>query len=270
MTERTSFLHRVRAVLYRQLGPYRPEHGSLSAANCLIVTVIITSLIFFTLESDPDFIFHDTWLLTLFTHAILWVFAAEFVLRLIAAGHDERYGGLAGHMRYIRDNWALVVVDLLAFLPELAFVLMGLPSPNWLRTLRVIRLLKLVRYMRGITLIFDAVRASSKELFTAVSSAVVLWYLASVVLYMAERTAQPDKFGSIPEAMWWSVVTMATVGYGEVVPETALGKTLASFLMLLALGVVSLPSAILAGSFMHQYRARNEADEADDNDGDED
>jgi len=261
MADRTPFLHRVRAVLYRQLGPYRPEHGSLSAANRLIMTVIITSIVFFTLESDPDFIFHDTWLLTLLTHAILWGFAAEFLFRLIAAGHEERYSGLSGHLRYLRDNWALVVVDLLAFLPELIFVLMGLPSPNWLRTLRVIRMLKLMRYMSGITLIFDAVRASSKELFTSVSTAVVLWYLASVALFMAENTAQPDKFGSIPEAMWWSVVTMTTVGYGDVVPETGLGKTLAGFLMLLALGVVTLPSAILAASFVHQYRARNQVEE---------
>ena len=99
------------------------------------------------------------------------------------------------------------------------------------------------------------------ELFTTIPVAVVLWYLASVALYMAERTARPEGFGSIPRAMWWSVVIMTTVGHGDVHPETGLGKVLAGFLMLLALGVVALPSGILAGSFMHRYRERRSKDE---------
>jgi len=151
----------------------------------------------------------------------------EFFARLFAAGHVEEYRGVRGHLLYLRHNWGLVLVDLLAFAPELLFILLGAPPPTWLRTLRVVRIFKLTSYMSGVDLIFEAVKESGKELATAVSVAVVLWYLGSVALYLAERHAQPEGFGSIPEAMWWSVVTMATVGYGEVVPITNLGKVLA-------------------------------------------
>lgn len=252
---------RLRAFAYQQLGPYKPEHGNLTAANCLIVTVILVSLLMFTLGSDPDYKFHDTFLLELLTFIILSVFAVEFFARLFAAGHVEEYRGVRGHLLYLRHNWGLVLVDLLAFAPELLFILLGAPPPTWLRTLRVVRIFKLTRYMSGVDLIFEAVKESGKELATAVSVAVVLWYLGSVALYLAERHAQPEGFGSIPEAMWWSVVTMATVGYGEVVPITNLGKVLAGFLMLLALGVVALPSGILAGSFMHRYRERQKKED---------
>ena len=252
---------RLRAVAYQQLGPYKPNQGHLTGANILIVTVILVSLVLFTLESDPDYIIQHGFLFNLLTAIILAVFALEFIGRLFAAGHQIRYRGLVGHLRYLRDNWFLVIVDLLAFLPELIFLLLGLPPPTWFRTLRVVRILKLTRYMSGVALIFEAVRESARELATAVSVAIVLWYLGSVALYMAEREAQPDGFGSIPQAMWWAVVTMATVGYGEVVPVTNLGKVLAGFLMLLALGVVALPSGILAGSFMHRYRERQKSEE---------
>jgi len=252
---------RLQAFAHQQLGPYQPGDRRLSGANCLIVVVIFVSLVLFTLESDPEFQFHDTHLLRLFTLTILLIFVAEFLARLFAAGHEEHYRGLRGRLRFYRDNWFLALVDLLAFAPEIFYVMAGLPSPAWLRTLRIVRLIKLARYMSGIALIFEAVHQSRRELGTAISVAVVLWYVGAVALYLAERTAQPEHFGSIPEAMWWSVVTMTTVGYGEVVPTTSAGKILSGFFMLLAMGVVALPSGILAGSFMHRYRERHAHEE---------
>ncbi len=252
---------RLRAFAHRQLGPHNPGQDHLTAANILVVTVILVSLVMFTLESDPDYRFKNAVLLSLLTIVTLAVFTIEFFARVFAAGHELQYRGFVGRLRFLRDNWFLLTVDLLAFAPELIFLLAGLPPPSWLRTLRVVRIIKLARYMSGVALIFEAVRESARELATAVSVAIVLWYMGSVALYMAERNDQPEGFGSIPDAMWWAVVTMTTVGYGEVVPQTNLGKVLAGFLMLLALGVVALPSGILAGSFMHRYRERQKAEE---------
>ncbi|MGY8997313.1 MAG: hypothetical protein ACKVH7_12790, partial [Alphaproteobacteria bacterium] len=95
---------RLRAFAYQQLGPYKPEHGTLSSANCLIVTVILVSLLMFTLESDPTYQVHDTFLLKPLTFIILSVFAAEFFARLFAAGHAEEYRGVRGHLLYLRHN----------------------------------------------------------------------------------------------------------------------------------------------------------------------
>ena len=75
-------------------------------------------------------------------------------------------------------------------------------------------------------------------------------------MYLIEGKVQPDKLGSIPDAMWWSVVTLTSVGYGDVVPQTPAGKAFAGLVMLFQIGVIALPAGILAGSFMHRYRER--------------
>ena len=165
MTQQSSLFVRLRAFAHLQLGPYRPDERHLSGANCLIVVVVLVSLVLFTLESDPDFTFHDTTLVKWLTCFILGVFCVEFVLRLFAAGHEEQYRGLRGHLRFIRHNWILALVDLLAFAPELTFIVLGLRPRAWLRTLRVVRMFKLARYMPGISLIFEAVRETRNELY---------------------------------------------------------------------------------------------------------
>jgi voltage-gated potassium channel len=93
-----------------------------------------------------------------------------------------------------------------------------------------------------------------QELLAALAVAVMLWYASSVLLYLAEGSVQPDGFGSITRSMWWSVVTLTTIGYGDVYPVTVLGKILASLLAVLGVGAVALPSGILASAFIEQFR----------------
>jgi voltage-gated potassium channel len=133
----------------------------------------------------------------------------------------------------------------------------GLSPPSLLRALRVARLLKMTRYFPAFKLVLDALRSCVNELLAALAVAVMLWYFASVLLYLAESEAQPDGFGSITRAMWWSVVTLTTVGYGDVYPVTALGKIFAGFIAVLGIGAVAMPSGILAGTFMEKLRDRN-------------
>ena len=152
----------------------------------------------------------------------------------------------------------MIAIDFLAFAPELFLILIGLSPPGMLRALRLMRLFKMARYFPAFRLVVNALWSCMQELLAALAVAVMLWYAASVLLYLAERNVQPEIFGSITRSMWWSVVTLTTIGYGDVVPMTILGKVLAGFIAVLGVGAVATPSGILAGAFMQTFRARHE------------
>lgn len=100
---------------------------------------------------------------------------------------------------------------------------------------------------------------SAPDLLVSVTAIVMLLVIASTMVYAAEHTTQPDVFSSIPASMWWGVETIATVGYGEIVPRTTPGKLIASFVSLLGIGLVALPTAILGSAFVVELEESREA-----------
>ena len=179
----------------------------------------------------------------------LTIFAVEYLTRLWACRSDARYSGSWGRLRWAVSPMA--VIDLLAVLPGL--VTFGLLDLRFLRTLRLLRLLRLGRYSKGMQLIGMTLRRSKDQLFVALSAVLVLLFMASAALYLAENKTQPDQFGSIPQAMWWGVATLTTVGYGDVYPVTPSGKVLASIVAILGIGTFALPAGILASNFQRCY-----------------
>ena len=252
-------LRSVRRAVHRQLEIDRPERKGLSATNWLLVLAILLSLVLYTAETEHEFRTSQEGVFGFLNDIVLWIFGVEFFLRLWSAGVERRFSGARGLWAYVAANPFMVLVDFLAFGPELLLIAFGFAPPSWLRSLRVFRLLKMARYIPAFSLVVDALRSCMQELLVSLSLSVVLWYLASVFLYLAESEAQPEKFGSIVRAMWWGVATLTTVGYGDVYPETALGKILAGVVAVIGLGAVALPSGIIAGAFMDRYRARREA-----------
>lgn len=253
----------LRQRLHAQLATDLPGKRRLSLINWLLVGLILFSLATYTFETERRFAGADTAFLRWFNFAILLVFGAEFALRLWTAGIEKRFAGRPGLILYIKDRWFLLAVDFLAFAPELIFLIFGLGSPGWLRSLRVFRLFKMARYFSGFSLVAASLRACYRELLVAFGLSVILWYLASVALYFAEQEAQPDWFGSIPRAMWWSVITLTTVGYGDVYPVSIAGRIAAGIVAVIGLGTVALPSGILAAAFLDQYRERRKRKDAE-------
>jgi len=249
----TSLYVRTQRVLYKQL---EGRGRGLSATNWVLVVLILLSIALFTADPERPIVVDDHGTIGWINMIVLWAFAVEFVARAWVAGADPRYVGCAGRLRWLRDDWFMIIVDLLAFMPELIFVLSGLPPPAWLRTLRVVRLFKMARYFSAFALVLAALRTSAQPLLAAVTAAVITWYLAAVALFLAEHDAQPEVFATIGDAMWWSVITLTTVGYGDIIPITTPGRIIAGFVAVLGLGTVALPSGIIAGSFMHQLRRR--------------
>jgi voltage-gated potassium channel len=249
----------LRQFVYRQLEAERPEKRGLSPTNWAILFLILFSLALYTAETEREIQFEDGGILWFLNVFVLLFFGAEFVLRLCAVGVDERFRGWRGLGNYVRSNWLMVTVDFVAFAPELFLLAIGLSPPSLLRALRVARLLKIARYFPAFKLVLDALRSCANELMAALAVAVMLWYFASVLLYLVEGDAQPEGFGSITRAMWWSVVTLTTVGYGDVYPTTAFGKVVAGLIAILGIGAVAMPSGILAGTFMEKLRDRSGA-----------
>lgn len=188
------------------------------------------------------------------------IFLVEYVARVWSIGEQTEHAGLRGRLRYMARPFALI--DLLALLP---FLLGVLGSESFvLRIIRVLRLLaisKMVRYSEAMRIVVGAIIERRFELMFAFMLAFLMILVASAALFVAEGDKQPEAFGSILRSMWWAVVTLTTVGYGDVVPQTVLGKVFAGVTALAGIGMIAMPTGILAASFSDGFsRARARAD----------
>lgn len=186
------------------------------------------------------------------------IFTLEYVLRIWSCTSEPRYSHpVLGRLRFAFTP--LLIIDFLALLP-FYLPLLGLED---LRTLRALRLLawaaRLGRYFEGIRTLGTVLQSKVLELLTVVLVLAVMLVLASAMMYYAEHTAQPEDFASIPEAMWWSIITLTTVGYGDVSPVTPLGKAMAGIIAVMGIGMFALPAGILGSGFLAEIQRRNRA-----------
>jgi voltage-gated potassium channel len=148
------------------------------------------------------------------------------------------------------------VIDLVAVVPFYAAMLLPLPA-DIETVLGVARFLKLARYSPALETLGSVMRRESRPLQSALFIMALLMLVASTTLYLVEREVNPVSFGSIPQAMWWSVATLTTLGYGDVVPTSPLGKLLGGCVALLGVGMFALPASILATGFAEEMRRRD-------------
>lgn len=182
----------------------------------------------------------------------LAVFSAEYLLRLWSIVEEPRFSRpIVGRLRWMATPVALV--DLAAIAP--AFFLRT--DLRFVRVLRLLRVLKLSRYSEGFRILGAVFRAKRHELLSSLLIVMVTLVLASSFMYYAERDAQPDVFSSIPAAMWWGIITLTTIGYGDAFPVTTLGKLLGGAAALAGILVLALPVGILASGFTEEMTARH-------------
>ncbi|GIL00350.1 MAG: cyclic nucleotide-binding protein [Alphaproteobacteria bacterium] len=185
------------------------------------------------------------------------VFVAEYLLRLWAAPeHPLMAGHGAAYARLRTMIMPMMVVDLVAILPFFIELLVGVDIAA-IRVIRIVRFYRLARYVPAIATIG---RVLANEWRSLVGSVVVfagLLLLASVAMYVVEGHLQPDVLGDVPSAMWWAVVTLSTVGYGDVVPATAAGRAIAGLVMVTGILFFALPVGIIATGFHEEIRRRD-------------
>lgn len=183
------------------------------------------------------------------------VFLLEYLLRLwIAAEQDPGLRQSAARRAYALSF--LGVIDLLVALPaalSLARLVGGIVGD----LAGLLALVKLARYMHGLPLVAAVFRNEARSLLAALTTLLVLLVLVSGVMYVLERDAQPTVFTSIPKAMWWGIVTIASVGYGDMTPVTPLGRLFGGIVIMLGIAVFAVPAGILATGFAAELRKRD-------------
>ncbi len=226
-------------------------------ASTLLIGLILTSAIAIVLETLEDAVQRFGPLFHLIEAVTVAVMVVEYLLRLWAAPEREAMGARRPWSARRRYATSFVgIVDLIAALPALAALIVPIPV-DALRLLRLLRLLKLARYTPALSLFAAVMRNESRPLLATLLVVAVLLVIESAIMYMLERDAQPKVFASIPHAMWWAIVTIATVGYGDIFPITPTGKIFGGAIMVIGIALFAVPAGILATGFASEIRKRD-------------
>ena len=205
--------------------------------DLFIQVLIVLSLVSFSLETIPDLSDKAKAFLRTFETISVVIFTMEYLCRIYVS--DKK-------ITYIFSFYG--IIDVIAILPYYLSGAIDLRSLRIVRLLRILRLFKLFRFNDSLYLLQKAFTIVKREMLIFSFIAIILLYISSVGIYYFENPVQPEEFSSIFECMWWAVSTMTTVGYGDIVPITVGGKIFTSFISFIGIGVVSIPTALLASS----------------------
>lgn len=221
----------------------------------VIVALIVLNVVAVMLETmDPLYTAYGREFFV-FEAISVAIFTVEYVGRLWAATeHPDYRHPLWGRLRYATSPYMLI--DLLAIVPFFLGAIVDLRFLRALRLLRFLRLLKLTRYSESLQLFMRALRLKREELILTSIVGTILLLVSSSGMYFAERSAQPEVFSSIPAALWWGVITLTTVGYGDVTPVTPVGKAVGIVVAIIGIGIFALPASILASGFIEAARGQ--------------
>lgn len=193
-----------------------------------------------------------------FEAASVLVFSFEYILRVWSSTEapDTLPGEGAARTRLRFAMTPMAIVDLVAILPFFLQMLLPGFDLRFIRVLRMVRVFKLTRYSNAITILLQVLAQERKSFGAAFFILTIVTFIASCGIYLFEYKAQPIAFASIPAAMWWAVSTLTTVGYGDVTPITAMGKFFGGIISIIGIGMVALPTGILASGFNDLLRQR--------------
>ena len=223
-----------------------------------MVVLIVLNVLAVILESVPSI--HDP-LATgffIFDAVSVAIFAVEYILRVwvsIEIPAVRQRGAWRG--RFMFATRPAQIIDFLAFAPALLSMLMNFGDLRVLRVFRLLRFLKLARYSPAMVTLSRALYEERRALLGALILMVGTAIFSGTVMHVIEAGAQPDKFGTIPDAMWWALATLTTIGYGDAVPVTALGKVFGGLVMICGLGLFALPIGIVATAFVNEIHRRD-------------
>jgi len=205
--------------------------------DVILLWAILISLIAIMLESIPAFREQHGTSLYIIEWAFTIFFTIEYVLRLWASEKPKEYAFSF-----------LGVIDLLAIVPTyLSLIVVGsqfLLVIRAIRLLRVFRILKLVRYLKGAEMLITAIKASREKVFVFLTAVVTLAVILGTLMYMVE--GGENGFDSIPRSIYWAIVTLTTVGYGDIAPGTTVGQFLAALIMILGYSIIAVPTGIVS------------------------
>ncbi|MGC6453824.1 MAG: ion transporter [Candidatus Puniceispirillaceae bacterium] len=227
-------------------------------------TMILLNLLAVSLESVDSLNTEYGRLFFIFEMVSVVIFGIEYLLRIwcMAANEASRHSSpMRRRMEYVFSFTGLI--DLIAILPSLLPLLLGEVDLRWLRVLRLVRLLKISHYSTALEDLIAAIRSEKSAFGAALYLFCIALFASSSLMYVVEHQAQPDNFSSIPTTMWWSLITLTTVGYGDVSPVTPIGKLVGALTAIMGVCVVALLTGIVATAFANQISRRQDMFEAE-------
>jgi voltage-gated potassium channel len=249
----------LRARIYAEIDPRARNIEGLSNFNKLVVLCVLVATLIAILRTEPALetqYNRDFFVLELIAGVI---FISEYALRLWTAPEEPGEGSAtAKRLKFAFSPLGLfdLVVIASIFLP---FVFENSAFLRMLRVFRILALARLTRFSRALSMIVDAVYERRYDLMITLGMAGFLMLFGATMLYWIEGEIQPEAFGSIPRALWWAIITLTTVGYGDVSPITTEGRLVAGFVALSGVALVALPTGIIAAAFSDGMQRQREA-----------
>ena len=247
----------LRHSIYEILEPGAVGQRIALIVNRLLMILIVINLAAVTLESVPSIESSYRFLFGAIEAVSLVVFTIEYLLRIWIAPEHAPYHHLPAWRARLRFMVSAEgIVDLLAVLPFWLAIFFQ-ADLRFLTVFRFIRFLKLARHSAAMRSLLNAIYSERRALLGGIVILVGTMMITASIMHLAEKDAQPDKFGTIPDAMWWAIVTLGTVGYGDVVPVTQFGKLVAGVTILFGLMMVALPVGIISTAFANEIHRRD-------------
>lgn len=238
----------------------KDEHNRLSkGVNYFLMALILLSVGEMALETDENIYKPYKTYFHIFDFFTVMVFSAEYVIRILTAHlHPENIG---------KTRWQSIrnyifsfagIIDLVSIIPFYLDLAFDGRVFRTLKLLRLFRVFKIARYNESMKDVIDVIRTKSTEIGVIMSVIIIIMIISSFLMFYAEHKAQPEAFPNVLGCMWWAVVTMTTIGYGDVYPVTYYGKIIGSVMALLGIGLVAMPTGIISAGFLEKVNERRE------------
>lgn len=225
----------------------------------VLVATIILNIFLIVLDSIPSV--HDPYALAFgaFETFSLIFFTVEYVARVYSIVENPKFAHpIRGRLKYMRTP--IAIVDLLAILPfYFRFLTIDLRFLRIFRLMALFRMFKIARYLHALKIFQRVLKDRKEQLVLSFIFILFILIVISFVMFYVENAAQPDKFSSIPATMWWGIATLTTVGYGDMVPITPLGKFLGGIFAIAGVGLLALPAGILSSGFFEMLHVKGSA-----------
>jgi len=250
----------LKSQLFHTLEPYGSNNQFGRWFDWFLIALIIANIVAVMAETVP-------WIQQDYGQQLFWfevvsviIFTLEYLTRIWVCVLEEehkfkRQSSFKHRLKYMLRPMS--IIDLLAILPFYLGMFISVDL-RVLRLLRLTRMLKLGRYSSSMQTLNRVIANEYRVLIAALAFLMMIMIIAATGMYYLERTAQPENFGSIPKALWWSVITLSTVGYGDVTPITTAGRFFSALFILMGVALFALPAGILASSFTEQMSQRRD------------
>ncbi|MEN9708213.1 MAG: hypothetical protein RIQ68_621 [Pseudomonadota bacterium] len=255
LNEGRTFRQRVHALVFPS-----PYGGQLHHYYDLFVVVwVLISVLAVVLESVDSIYYNLAVEFVILDAVAVLVFSFEYLMRIYSCVEEPRFQRLiVGRLSYATKPVA--IIDFLAIIPFfLEVFLHHLIDLRFLRSFRLMRLFKLARYTGSTNTLFAIIRREAPILATSAFTLMLLVVLVASLGYLFEHEAQPDKFENIPTSIYWAVITLASVGYGDISPVTPMGRFMTTLMALIGLGLFAIPASILSSAFTQELQSQRQA-----------